>query len=279
MTTIDAPPSTALTPTPKAPSRLVVLTASLRSEWIKLRTVQSTVWSLLVTIALTVGLGALFCSARVARWDRLPPAEQLRFDPTSFSLNGVFLAQLAIGVLGVLVITSEYGTGQIRATFGATPQRLVVLAAKVVVFAIVAFVVGLVASSAAFLIGQSILAGKHASASLGDPGVLRAVLGCALYLSLLGVFAIGIGTILRRTAGAIAALVTVLLILPILANFLPDPWGPDISKYLPGQAGNSMFRVVAMPDRLSPGAGLVVLTAYAIGSVVIAAVLLSRRDA
>jgi ABC-2 type transport system permease protein len=268
MTTIDAPPSTALTPTPKAPSRLVVLTASLRSEWIKLRTVQSTVWSLLVTIALTVGLGALFCSARVARWDRLPPAEQLRFDPTSFSLNGVFLAQLAIGVLGVLVITSEYGTG-----------RLVVLAAKVVVFAIVAFVVGLVASSAAFLIGQSILAGKHASASLGDPGVLRAVLGCALYLSLLGVFAIGIGTILRRTAGAIAALVTVLLILPILANFLPDPWGPDISKYLPGQAGNSMFRVVAMPDRLSPGAGLVVLTAYAIGSVVIAAVLLSRRDA
>ncbi len=280
MTTTDvtALSSSGSSPT-GAPSALAVLVAGLKSEWVKLRTVRSTTWSLLVTIALTVGLGALFCSARVARWDRLPRAELVRFDATAFSLNGIFLAQLAIGVLGVLFITSEYATGQIRATFGATPQRVTVLVAKVVVFAVVAFVVALVACLSAFAIGQSILAQKHASVSLGDPGVMRAVAGAAAYLSLLGVLAIGLGTILRRTAGAIAALVGLLLILPILANFLPDPWGPDILKYLPGEAGQAMFRVVPTGNQLSPGGGLLVLSAYALVSVVIGGVLLARRDA
>jgi ABC-2 type transport system permease protein len=259
-------------------SAVAILAAALHAEWIKLRSVRSTVWSLLVTVVLTVGLGALFCSARVARWDRLRPAQRLLFDPANFSLNGVFLAQLAVGVLGVLVVTSEYATGQIRATFGATPQRGLVLTAKVAVFAVVTFLVGLVASFAAFAVGQSILARKQASVTLGDPGVLRAVVGCALYLALLGVFAIGIGVILRRTAGAIAVVVGVVLVLPILTNFLPDPWGPDISKYLPGQAGTAMFRVVQLPDRLSPGAGLAVLAAWAFGSLLIGAALLLRRD-
>ena len=175
------------------PSRAGQFIAVMRAEWTKLWSVRSTLWSLLVTVAIIVGLGALFCAARVARANHLDPGELRNFDPTGFSLNGIFLAQLAVGVLGVLVISSEYATGQIRATFGATPQRTLVLAAKVVVFMAVVFVVGLVACFAAFFIGQSILSGttKFPHASLGDPGVPRAVIGGATYLAVLGALGIG----------------------------------------------------------------------------------------
>ena len=264
-------------PQPSATSQFVAL---LRAEWTKLRSVRSTMWSLLVTVAIIVGLGALFCAARVARADRLGPDELRNFDPTGFSLNGIFLAQLAIGVLGVLVMTSEYATGQIRATFGATPQRRLVLTAKLVVFMVVAFVVGLVACVGAFFIGQAILSAKFHQAGLGDPGVLRAVVGGAIYLAVLGALGISLGTILRRTAGAIAALVGLLLILPILVNFLPSPWSTDIGKFLPLQAGNAVFHVGGRSSTdLSLWVGFTVFCAYAVGSLVIGAVLLNRRDA
>jgi hypothetical protein len=267
------------TPTPSVAGQFV---AVVRAEWIKLWSVRSTLWSLLVTIAIIVGLGALFCAARVARADRLDPRELRNFDPTGFSLNGIFLAQLAVGVLGVLVMSSEYATGQIRATFGATPQRNLVLAAKVAVFMVVVFVVGLVACFAAFFIGQSILSGstKLQHASIGQPGVLRAVIGGAMYLSVLGALGIGLGTILRRTAGAIAALVGLLLILPILVNFLPSPWNTDISKYLPLSAGNSVFHTTKLASTdLSLWVGFAVFCAYAVVSLAVGAVLLARRDA
>ena len=264
------------------PSRVGQFVAVVRSEWTKLWSVRSTLWSLLVTVAIIVGLGALFCAARVARANRLDPGELRHFDPTGFSLNGIFLAQLAVGVLGVLVMSSEYATGQIRATFGATPQRSLVLAAKVLVFMVVVFIVGLVACFAAFFIGQSILSGttKFPHASIGQPGVVRAVIGGAMYLAVLGALGIGLGTILRRTAGAIAALVGLLLILPILVNFLPSPWSTDIGKYLPLSAGNSVFHTakVAGTD-LSLWVGFAVFCGYAVGSLVIGAVLLTRRDA
>jgi hypothetical protein len=244
-----------------------------------MRSVRSTVWSLLVTIGLTVGLGALFCAARVSRWDRLDRAAQIDFDPTRFSLNGILLAQLAIGVLGVLMITSEYATGQIRATLGATPQRVMVLVAKVLVFVAVVLVVGLVSCFTAFGIGQSIFAAKHAGVSLGDPGVLRAVIGGALYLAALGALGIGLGAILRRTAGAIATLVGLLLVAPVLASFLPSPWNDDIQRYLPGLAGGAIFRVIPEVNGLSPWVGFAVLVAYAVASLALGAVLLVVRDA
>lgn len=264
---------------PPAPSGAQVFRAALRSEWTKLASVRSTIWSLLVTVAIIVGLGALFCAARVSRWDHLDPGEQLRFDPAGFSLNGIFLAQLAIGVLGVLVMSSEYATGQIRATFGAIPQRRLVLGAKAVVFAVVVGVVGLVACVSAFAIGQAIFTAKHAGVSLGDPGVARAVLGGAMYLAVIGLMGLGLAAILRRTAGAIATLVGVLLVLPILVNFLPSPWNDDIAKYLPGQAGGAIFQVVRDPSALSPWAGFAVLCAYAAIALVVGAVLVDRRDA
>jgi ABC-type transport system involved in multi-copper enzyme maturation permease subunit len=257
-----------------------VFRAALRSEWSKLRTVRSTMWSLLVTVAIIVGLGALFCAARVSRWDHLDPGELRNFDPAGFSLNGIFLAQLAIGVLGVLVMSSEYATGQIRATLGAIPQRRLVLAAKALVFGLVTLVVGMVACLTSFGIGQAIFKAKHAGVSLGDPGVTRAVVGGALYLAAIGLLGLGLAAILRRTAGAIATLVGLLLILPILANFLPSPWNDDISKYLPGEAGGAIFHVVQRSSTsLSPWAGFAVLCAYVAAALLVGTVLLDRRDA
>lgn len=245
-----------------------------------MRTVRSTMWSLLVTIAIIVGLGALFCAARVSRWDRLDPGEQLRFDPAGFSLNGIFLAQLAIGVLGVLVMSSEYATGQVRATFGAIPQRRLVLAAKATVFAGVVAVVGLIACITAFGVGQAIFTAKHAGVSLGDPGVTRAVVGGAMYLVVIGLLGLGLAAILRRTAGAIATLVGMLLVLPILVSFLPSPWNDDISKYLPGEAGGTVFHVIQRSSNaLSPLSGFIVLCAYAAVTLVAGAILIDRRDA
>ncbi len=265
---------------PAPPSRLALFRAAARSEWTKLTSVRSTVWSLLVTIAIVVGLGALFCAARVSRWDRLGPGERLHFDPVGFSLNGLFLAQLAVGVLGVLVMSSEYATGQIRATLGAIPQRRLMLAAKTLVFAVVVLVAGLVACVAAFAIGQAIFTAKNAGVSLTDPGVPRAVVGGALYLAAIGLMGVGLAAILRRTAGAIATLVGLLLVLPILVNFLPSPWNDDIAKYLPGEAGGSIFHIVQRSSAsLSPWAGFAVLCAYAALALVVGAVLLDRRDA
>ncbi len=236
-------------------------------------------WSLLVTLIITVGLGALFCAARVSRWDRLDPGELRNFDPTRFSLNGLFLAQLAIGVLGVLVMSSEYATGQIRATLGSMPQRRTMLAAKTAVFAAVVLAVGLVACGAAFGLGQLIFNAKHAGVSISDPGVLRAVVGGAFYLVAIGTLGLALGVILRRTAGAIATLVGLLLVLPILVNFLPSPWNDDINKYLPGQAGAAISRVVPDSSALSPWAGFAVVCAYVVVALVVGAVLLDRRDA
>ena len=261
------------------PTRLHVFVANLRAEWTKLRSVRSTVWTLLATVGLAVGFGALIATSQMSSWDTLDAGERLRFDPTSFSLSGLFLAQLAVGVLGVLVITSEYATGQIRATLSATPQRLVVLAAKAATFAAVVLVTGLVASFAAFWTGQVIFASNGLDASIGDPGVLRAVVGGALYLAGVGLLGVGVGAIVRRTAGAVAALVALLFILPLVMGFLPSSFQEAVGKYFPAQAGMAIFNVVADPRALSPWVGFGVLLAYGAVSLAVGAFLLVRRDA
>lgn len=277
--TVAAPPDLRR-PRPAPPSTIQLFRAGLRAEWTKLRTVRSTMWSLLVTVVIVVGLGALFSAARVSRWDHLDPGEMRNFDPAGFSLNGIFLAQLAIGVLGVLVMSSEYATGQIRATLGAIPQRGLVLTAKALVFGVVTLVVGLVACLGAFGIGQAIFTAKHAGVSLGDPGVTRAVVGGALYLAAVGLLGLGLAAILRRTAGAIATLVGLLLVLPVLVNFLPSPWNDDTAKYLPGEAGSAIFHVVRdSSTALSPWAGFAVLCAWAAAALVLGGILLDRKDA
>jgi len=244
-----------------------------------MRSVRSTMWTLAVTIGVAVGFGAIVGVSQVNSWDTLTPVQRLRFDPTSLSLSGIYLAQMAIGVLGVLVITSKYATGQIRATLGATPRRLMVLAAKAVTFVVVVITVGMATSFSAFGIGQAIFSGKHIGVSLGDPGVLRAVVGAALYLAAVGALGLGLGTILRRTAGAIAALVGLLLVIPLVTTLLPASWNEDLTRYLPAQAGMAVIRVVPDATSLSPWTGFAVLVGYAAVSLVAGAVLLTRRDA
>jgi ABC-2 type transport system permease protein len=260
-------------------ARRSLLWAAIGSEWIKLRSVRSTVYSLFATIAITIGFGALLSWAFVHRYDRLGIEEKLSFDATAHSLRGLFLSQLAIGVLGVLIISAEYSTGLIRPTLTTMPQRLTVLAAKTIVFGSVALVIALVSCLPAFAIGQSILATKHLNVSLSDPGVFRAVCGAAAYLVFVGLLGLGLGTIVRRTAGAISALFGLVLVLPLLALALPSPWNHDVAKILPGQAGQALFSVRPDADLLSPAMGALVCLIWLAATYTLAAVLLSRRDA
>ncbi|HEY3669915.1 MAG TPA: ABC transporter permease [Acidimicrobiia bacterium] len=260
-------------------ARPAVLPYVMRSEWTKLRSVRSTVWSLLATFGMTVGLGAVFSWAYVNRYSQQSLADRLTFDPTSRSLSGLFLAQLAIGVLGVLIMSSEYATGLIRATFIAVPQRRTVLGAKVAVFGAVALVVNMVSVFVGFLVGQAILSTKSLGVSLGDPGVLRAVAGAGAYLTFVALLGLGIATVLRRTAGSIATLVGFVLVLPLLVQALPSPWNHDIAKYLPSEIGDALYSVRSSPNHLSPAAALGVAALYLIATYSGAAVLITRRDA
>jgi ABC-type transport system involved in multi-copper enzyme maturation permease subunit len=261
------------------PARTALLPHVMRSEWTKLRSVRSTVWSLIATFGITVGLAAVFSWAYVNQYNQQTLAERLTFDPVARSLSGLFLAQLAIGVLGVLVISSEYGTGLIRTTFTAVPQRRTVLAAKAAVFGIVSLVVSMVSVFVAFLVGQAILSSKNVGASLGGPSVLRAVLGAGVYLTFIALLGLGIATILRRTAGAIGALVGLVLVFPLLTQALPSPWNHNIAKYLPSELGDALFSVHSSPNHFSPAVALALCAVWLVAIYAIATVLISRRDA
>jgi ABC-2 type transport system permease protein len=247
-----------------------VITAATRSEWTKLRTVRSTVWALFFAALSTLGFGVLLTALEVSRWSHRSLSEVTGFDPLLYSFAGLNVAQLAIGVLGVLVMTSEYTTGCIRLTFAATPQRRLLLIAKAVTFSSVVAVVSLVSCIAVFFICQALLAPKGAGVSITDPGVFRAVIGGAVHMVLIGAIAVGLGAALRRTAGAIALLFVILLIVPGLVAPLPSLWNNDITRYLPNSAGAAMSAVVRFPNLLSPLEGFLLLAAYAAATLAIA---------
>jgi ABC-2 type transport system permease protein len=276
MTSTTATPSTA--PAGAGTHRPLFVDV-LRSEWTKMRSVRSTYRTLAAAAILMVGLGALLCSTYVKRYDRVSPAERLTFDPTSFSLAGLLMAQLAIGVLGVLMITNEYSTGMIRTTFVAVPQRRLVLAAKALVFTVVTLVVGLISSFAAFLVGQSILRQRSLETMLSSPGVLRAVVGASLYLTVFGLLGLGLGAVIRHTAGGISTLFALIFVVPGLVQALPTSERNDITPYLPSDAGGVIFHVHAQANELAPWSGFGLFCLYALAVLVVAGVLLTRRDA
>jgi hypothetical protein len=251
----------------------------VRSEWTKFRSVHSSYWTLLAAAVGMVGLSALLSAVFVGRYSTISAADKATFNPTSFSLNGILLSQLAVGVLGVLVITAEYSTGMIRATFAAVPKRPTVLAAKAAVFTAATLVTGIVSSFAAFFVGQAILSSKHIQASIGDPGVLRSVFGAGLYLAVLGLLALGIGTLIRHSAGAIAAVFGLILVLPGVVLALPASWSNAISKYLPSSAGQAIFRTMPNRTSFSPWVGFLLFCGYSAVVLVAAGVALQRRDA
>ena len=249
----------------------------LRSEWIKLRTVRSTVVGFAGAAVALVVFGAIFSSLAGGDAQAGPPGTG--GDSLSSSLGGIQLAQLIIGVLGVLFVTSEYSSGMIRATLAAVSSRTQILRAKTVVLFATALVVMAVASVVAFLVGNAIYAGSGATYALTDPGVLRAVLGTAVYAAGVGVFGIALGFLLRSAAGAIGVLVTLLLVAPVLIGLVPSTVGDWISKLLPGNAGQAIMHVTTQPGQLSAWAGLAVFAGWVIAFLAAAAVALSRRDA
>jgi ABC-type transport system involved in multi-copper enzyme maturation permease subunit len=283
MTTTTPPARPAATPPRVRPGRFRPIAGDVaRSEWIKLYTVRSTYWTLLVTAAGMVAFGALLSAAYVRHYSSVSPVSRLKFDPAGYSLSGFFLAQLAIGVLGVVVITSEYATGSIRSTFAAAPQRATVLAAKAAVFGAIAAATGIASSFAAFFTGQAILSSKGIGTHIGEPGVLRSVIGAGFYLAVLGLLALGLGALIRRTAGAIAAVVGLVLILPVLVQGLPSSWQNAITRYLPSTAGQAIIgrTKFAPPGHLlSPWAGFALFCAYAAATLITAALVLNWRDA
>ncbi len=244
----------------------------LRSEFCKLRSVRSTYWTLVAAVAFNVGLAAV-----VAIF--LPSHLKESFDATRISLGGLHLSQIAIGVLGVLVITSEYDTGMIRSTLSAVPRRDLVLAAKAIVFAVTALIVGIFASFAAYVVFQAFLSDDSLRTSIGDPGVLRAVTGGGLYLTVLGLFGLGLGAIFRGGASAIAALFAVLFVPPLLLELLPRSWQETFGPYVPLEAGSQIYFLRHDAGTLGPWVGFGVFCLYAAVALGAGFVVIERRDA
>jgi ABC-2 type transport system permease protein len=251
----------------------------LLSEWTKLRSVRSTKWSLAVGFLLTIAFPLVFALVTSSHWGTMSPHDRADRHPLDIALAGVNLSQLAIGVLGVLVVTGEYSTGMIRASFTAVPKRLPVLWAKIVVFAVVSFVLSLPAVVAAFFLSQAILS-KHdlLQISISHPGVARSVVGGAVYLMLFGIFCLAMGAIVRNTAGGIAAFVGIFFVIPPLLNIFPRSWQNAINPWIPNSAARSIFQLTHSTESLSPAGGLAIFLAYIAAAVVVAAVLLVRRD-
>jgi len=249
------------------------------SEWTKLHSLRSTRWSLLVAVVLTIGLPLLFATVVGTHWAHMSPRERANRHPLDVALAGVNLSQLAIAVLGVLVVTGEYSTGMIRASFTAVPKRLPVLWAKLGVFGLVVLVLSVPSVLLAFWGSQEVLAQHHIlQISFGAPGVARSVLGGAVYLVLVGMFAMAIGAIVRNTAGGIATFAAIFFVIPPLMNILPTSWNNAISPYLPDAAGRDVFSLTHGPHDLAPGPGFALFCGYTALAVAIAAVLLVRRD-
>jgi hypothetical protein len=249
----------------------------LHSEWIKMRSLRSTTLTLLAAVVAMIALAWIVGAATNSHWTRMDPVERLRFNAVDRSLAGVHLAQLAIGVLGVLMMSGEYATGMVRASISAVPRRLPVLWAKASLYAAVTFALMLGASLAAFLVGQHFLA-SHGT-SLSAPHAWRAIFGTAGYLTVVALLAVALGFIIRSTAGGIATLFGLLLVLPGIGLLLPTDWQTHTVPYLPSNAGESLYSAAPDPTALSPATGLLVLVIWVVVGLAAAALLLKRRDA
>src|SRR5579884_2182580 len=235
----------------------------VRSEWTKFWTVRSTRWSLLIATVLTIGFPILASAIISSHWGSRSPDDRAHFNPLDPALIGSQIAQLAIGVLGVLVVSGEYSTGMIRASLTAVPRRLPMLWAKAGVLAAVAFALMLPSVLIAFFASQSILSRHHASYSWHHPGVARAVIGAALYLLVVGVLTVGIGAMLRSTAGGISAFAAIFFVLPPIMNVLPTSWNNAISPYLPSNAGRAVIQLTHDSSSLAPWTGFGLFALYA----------------
>lgn len=249
----------------------------ISSEWVKLRTLRSSWITMGCAVAALALLGLLIGIITNANWATMDRDRIAGFNPVDTSLAGVNFAQLAVAVLGVLVISGEYSTGMIRSSLGAVPRRLPVLWGKLLVFGAATLVLMEIAAFGAFWLGQAGLA-SHGT-TISAPGALRAVIGTGLYLTVVAMLSVALGFIIRSTAGGISAVIGLLLVLPGIMNILPQSWQTHISPYLPSNAGAAVFTQHPDPGTLAPWTGFAVFCLYTAIAVVISAVLLNRRNA
>lgn len=258
---------------------------ALRSEFTKIRSVRSTYWTLLATLVVVVGIGALFCYGETSNFSHLPAAAQAHqraqeiANATQRSLFGLILGQLIIAALGALTITSEYSTGMIRTSLSVLPRRGTVFAAKALVFGAIAVAAGLVSSFASYFLGQAVMSGQHINSTLGQPGVLRAVIGGGLFLGVCGLLSFGLGALIRHTAGAITASFGLLFVLGILAGFLPGSWAAHVDKWVPLNAGGAVWEKVTGVHMFSPWTGFAVFCGYAALAIAAGLYRFRNRDA
>ena len=251
----------------------------LTSEWIKLRSVRSTYLVLLFALAAAVGIGYLVAHADATHWATMSAADRAAFDPVYDSFSGLGLAQLAFGALGVLVISSEYTTGLIRTTFAAVPRRRAVLAAKAAVLGAVTLLAGELIAFVTFFTGQWALSARHLNVTLAHPGALRGVLAAGFYLAMMAWVGLGLGAVIRHTAGAITAMVGVVFLLPTPIHALPAPWDTRIGRFTLDGAAQQMIAQHPHAGYFSAGPSLLIVAAYAAAAIATAAFVITRRDA
>ncbi len=254
-------------------------TWTVRSEWAKLWSLRSTGWTLAIMLLVSVGFSLL------ASWGTATHLKEARaggatIDVTNVATAGLAFGQLALGVLGVLIISGEYSTGGIKSSLTAVPQRATFLIAKLVVFTGVALVAAMITSFACFYLGMTFFDAYDVGVGIGDPHVLRAVLGAGLVTTVSGLLGVAIGTLLRHSAGAITITVGLLFVVPIVLGSIPADIVHDIDKYfLVDATANTTQATAGVGDMLGPWTGLIVYAVEVLALIVISAVLLERRDA
>lgn len=275
--TVTSPPTHAPT-RPATTSVAVTQRAVNRAEWIKFRSVRSNVIALVAAAIVLVVFGTLFASLAGSD-EALPPNAAASDDSLSLSFGGMNLSQLVLGVLGAIFVAGEYATGSIRTMFAAVADRTSVLRAKAVVLGVTTWLAMTIASFVVFFTGQATYAGDGLTYSLGDDGVLRALLGGGVYGTGIVLMGLALGFLLRSTAAAIGTLVGTLMIAPGLVSLLPDSIGESVGKYLPSNAGQALVNVASSDTLLSPGVGAAVFVAWTVGLLGLAGLGLRRRDA
>jgi hypothetical protein len=251
----------------------------LASEWIKLRSVRSTYLTLLVAAVAMVSIGYLVTRGHATHWATMTAQDRAVFDPVSDSFTGLGFAQLAFGVIGVLVISSEYATGMIRTTFAAVPRRRAVLAAKAAVVGALTLAAGELLAFGTFFAGQQALSAGHLGITLAHPGALRGVLAAGFYLAVMAWVGLGLGAVIRHTAGAITAMIGVVFLLPHIIQALPAPWDIRVGKYSLDIAAQQTIMQHPAPGYFPAGPSFLIVAGYAAAAIAAAALLVTRRDA
>jgi ABC-2 type transport system permease protein len=258
------------------PPRLVRARDALAFEWTKLRSVRSSYWTLLIAAVVTVGVTAIVAQS-IASAPAPPPGGPVNPLTSSFLGYGEYTV-LPVTVVSVLTFTSEYASGLIRTTFTAMPQRGAVLAAKAAVTGAAALLAGELLAFACFLLTQAILSRRHRGLALSHPGALRAVLAAGLVLAACAVIGVGVGAVIRHTAGAIATAITVIYLLAALCLVLPSPWQLGLGRFTLPFAAYQLVALHPQPGLLSPGLSVLVIVGWPAGALLAAALVITRRD-